>query len=313
MKKKLLLFSATCLIGSVAFAQLGDDYQQSNVDWEEDSTEITTINEIFESQQSIASHRSNQIHKHKVWSNRKFTNISFNTTKMDSKKPINMGLGPVDLNYKSEWGISITRGKNFLLHKQPIANVLSFYLDYIGFDFGVNHYNYANAGRLFDLSAKFTYSGNNKTKTGAYTPWDFSKYEANYGMRLGPSITIAPFALLKNRSLNFLKFNFYWHIGYNVSLMYLEQDKKETHYVAFNSKNDGVKARFLLSHGIYNAFGFNVSWKRIGLGFEKRTGDHNYVPIIDEEDFGTKEALKQNSNEYKFKTSAGRIFIQFRW
>ena len=311
MKKKLLLITATCLFESVAFAQLGIENKLSNIDWEEDSTEITTISDIFDAQQSIASVQSKQDHMSKVWSNRKFTNISYNSTKMDSKQNINLGSGPVKLNYKSNWGVAFTRGKNFLLHKKPIANILSFFFFYIGFDLGVNHYNYTE-GRPFDLNASFTYIDNDNSKQGLYTPWDFNKYEVNYGMRLGPSITIAPFATLSNKMLNFLKINFYWHIGYNVSLFYIEKDETKNHYVTYDSKNDGVKPRFNLGHGVYNALGFNVSWKKIGLGFETRKGSYDYFPIVDD-DFGTKDGLKQINNEYKFKTSTSRIFIQFRW
>jgi len=196
MKMNLVYAMVASMFALSSFAQNEQDDRLANIDWDEDSTEIQTVSDILKMQQSISALKKGKAHTSNVWSNRKFTNISFNNVKMDSKDGVSTGptMGVTDMksrSYKSNWGVSITRGKNFRLHN-PIGNVLSFYLDYVGFDFSVSHFKYEEG---FKFDAMATFKDEKLGEQNCYfTPWGFEKYEANYGMRLGPSITIAPFA-----------------------------------------------------------------------------------------------------------------------
>ena len=307
MNKKTLLTLIGCTACAFAMAQTDRESRLANIDWEEDSAEIVTISDILADQQKVASVRNREQHIGDVWSNRKFTNISFSTMKMKSDGQINTGGAARNLEYDTNWGVAITRGKNLLLHRKPIGNVLSFYIDYVGFDLGVNHYEYKEDSPLYDPLLTFTDSENNEYCR--FTPWDFEKYEVNYGMRLGPSVTIAPFANLRQGGLNFLKLNFYVHFGYNVSFNYIGKDKVDEdkngsldHYVSGTGESE-AKASSNLGHGMYTTFGFNLSWKKFGVGLESRSSKYEYKPL--DSDFG--------EDKYKFKTNGTRFFIQFRW
>ncbi len=291
------------------FAQTDQDDRLANIDQDEDLTEIQTVNDILKMQQNISAQKLGNAHNRNVWSNRKFTNFAYNNVKMDSKDGVSMGptMGDGrDLSYKSNWGVSITRGKNFRLHN-PIGNVLSIYLDYVGFDLSVSHFKYED-GYQFNAEATFTTDPKRQGKECFFTPWSFEKYEANYGMRLGPSITIAPFAN-SGSGVSFLKINGYFHFGYNIDFCFIPKDSDEDHYVTgtYDSNNDGVAMRLNWSHGVYTAAGASLSWKHIGVGFETRSGENKYKPFDDT--FG-KDVDYLN---YKFKNKASRIYLQYRF
>lgn len=310
MKMKLVYAMVASMFALSSFAQNEQDDRLANIDWDEDSTEIQTVSDILKMQQSISALKKGKAHTSNVWSNRKFTNISFNNVKMDSKDGVSTGptMGATDMksrSYKSNWGVSITRGKNFRLHN-PIGNVLSFYLDYVGFDFSVSHFKYEE-GFKFDASATFE-DPKLKNQNCYFTPWSFEKYEANYGMRLGPSITIAPFAN-SSSGISYLKINGYFHVGYNIDFCFIPKDTHEERYVdgTYNTNYDGVAMRLNWSHGVYTAAGANLSWKRVGIGFETRSAENKYKPIDDS--FG-KDIDFLN---YKFKNKATRVYLQYRF
>lgn len=305
MKKKTTMALLGCMITSVVWAQAPIDSRYDNIDWDEDTMEIVTVNDVLMSQQTVAAVKNNDLQLERVWSNRKFTNISYSLShKMTSSGQILTSTGLRDLEYEAEWGLAVTRGKNFLLHRRPIGNVLSFYIDYVGFDFSVNHFDYADDCPLFDPTLDFTDSQGNTNRM--YTPWDFKKYNVSYGMRLGPSVTLAPFANT-NSGMRFLKLNLYAHFGYNVSVCYIEKDSNNEHTVSTSSGgsyyDDAPGAAFNIAHGVYNAFGLNLSWKKVGVGYETRSAKYKYKPIDN----------KFGKDKYNFKETDSRIYLQVRW
>jgi hypothetical protein len=64
---------------------------------------------------------------------------------------------------------------------------------------------------------------------------------------------------------------------------------------------DNLKAE--LGHGITNSFGFSISWKGIGIGYELRSASLKYK-ALSPSDFG--------SESNKFSTKLSRVFVQFR-
>ena len=302
MKRKFILF-LSCIFSIVAFAQVEDENKTVSVDWKEDSTEITTINDIIKVQQQLTSRSDTEKHFASVWGRRGYFNFSYNNTTLKPKSDIptgvpelNNGLVP---NFKSDWGVSIQYGRSYRLHKKPIGNVATFNIDYTGIDLNVNHFKAEGDG-------KNLYDSSNKNGEYFFIPWNMEKYEADYGMSLGPSLTLAPFNLLNSKGLHFIKFNVFFHVGYHVSVLYMPNDKKadintDTNSEEFKSMESNLKLDW--GHGMMTSFGFNVSWKAIGVGYEHRNGSLKYKPM-NTGDFG--------KDSYDFKSITNRIYLQIR-
>lgn len=300
MKRKFVLF-LSCFFSFVAFAQVEEDKTVS-IDWKEDSTEITTINDIIMVQQQLTSRSDTEKHFSSVWGRRGYFNFSYNNTKLSPKSSILTEFGTNVPDFKSDWGVSIQYGKSYRLHKKPIANVALFNIDYTGIDFNVNHFKAEGDGKLYDSSKKFT-----KDKdTYYYTPWNMEKYEANYGMSLGPSLTLAPFNLTNSKALHYLKFNVFFHVGYHVSVLYMKNNKDadaNTDTTSEDFKNMESNLKLDWGHGLITSLGFNVSWKAIGIGYEMRNGNIKYK-AANTGDFG--------KDEYEFKSATNRVYLQIR-
>ena len=304
MKKKLTL-SIVCLAALNVFGQNVQDQEIfKNVDWKEDTTEITTINDIVKMQQDVTNKNYKASHYRDVWSRKSYLNLSYNTTTLTPDQTIPTGVGNgVVPEFKSNWGFSLQAGRSYALHNTPIANILQFNLDYTYLDLNVNHFTHEGNGKgLYDSSAKQTIDG----KEYYYTPWNLEKYELNYGMAIGPSISIAPFTSLNAKGLHHIKLNLFYHIGYHVSLLHMVSDEKadvntDTMSKDYELLKDNMKLD--LGHGLITSFGFSVTWKWIGVGYEYRSASLKYKSL------STNDFSKES---YKYKASSSRVFIQFR-
>ena len=202
MKRILIVFSLSFLSSFASFAQeVKDDLQ--NIDWQEDSSEIVTVADIIEDQQAVTYQNLREEHFADVWSHRTYLNISSIKSKLTPQDKIPTGMGGVVGEFKSDWGASLTWGHSYPLHKHPIANVAQINIDYNWMDLNVNHYKIEGDGvGVYDSSKKF--NGNPNTPATEpfsksdmyYTPWNLEKYELNYGMSIGPSLTLAPFTYI---------------------------------------------------------------------------------------------------------------------
>ena len=312
MKRKQLSLAAV-LFPLLAFSQTVTENASSSVsDQEKDTTVFVSIADIIKEKEETAS-RGNVIkHFNEVWGRRSYLNISYNFSTLSPKEDIKTGIDDelVD-NVKNNVGVSLQFGKSFRLHKKPIANIVHFYLDYTGIDLSFNHYSIGNYGiDVFNSASKYSVAsgkGGTKTSTIYYVPWNLEKYEVSYGMTLGPSITVAPFTHINNKNgLHFLKFNMYFHIGYQASMLWIvgnddadmNPDDRSTD---FKTVSEALKMNW--GHGLLTSFGLSLTWKSIGIGYEHRVAQNKFKPA-DTTDFG--------SDTHKFKTSTDRIYISFR-
>lgn len=304
MKKKLIV-SFGCLLALSAFGQnVNDQDILKNVNWQEDSTEVTTVDDIIKMQQGVTGRRFKESHFSDVWSRKSYFNISYNSTTLSPDETIYSGIGDDHIpEYKSNWGVSLQLGRSYALHKNPIANLLQFNIDFTYVDLGANHFEIEGDGKnLYDSNAKLSYEDRSDY---FYTPWNLEKYEFNYGMAIGPSMTIAPFTSTNSRGLHHVKLNLYYHIGYHVSFLWMQdhedadvnQVKDERH----NKMNDVVKMD--LGHGLIQSFGFSVTWKFIGIGYEHRSAGLKYQSLASSE---------FSKDKYKFNSSTNRVFLQIR-
>ena len=305
MKRKLI-FILTCLLSTAVFAQVENDDNKVVIDWSEDSTDITTIQDIIKVQQQVTNRNVTEQHFADVWGRRGYFNFSYNTTKLSPKGNYPNGLddGPVG-ELKSNWGASIQYGRSYRLHKKPISNVALFNIDYTGIDLNVNHFEAIGNGTYkYNSSIKQTIKEDGKDNEYYNLPWNMEKYEVNYGMTLGPSLTLAPFNLLSGNGLHYIKFNVFYHIGYNISMIYSPNDKKLDENQSgedFQAMESNLKMAW--GHGMMQSFGFNISWKAIGIGFEHRSSTIKYK-AVNTKDFG--------KNEYEFSSATNRISLQIR-
>ena len=309
MKRKFI-FIMTCLFSTAVFAQVENEDDKVSIDWSEDTTEITTIKDIIKVQQQVTNRNATEQHFADVWGRRGYFNFSYNNTKLTPKdNDYPNGQGGFVSEMKSDWGASIQYGRCYRLHKKPIANVATFNIDYTGIDLNVNHFKAEGTGQ-YDSRDRHPGEGDKKSESFYTLPWNMEKYEVNYGMSLGPSLTLAPFNLLNGNGLHFIKVNVFYHIGYNVSMIYSPNDKKldvnQSGVVDYNDTDyKAMESNLKMSwgHGMIQSFGINLSWKAIGIAYEHRTGKIKYK-AMNTSDFG--------KNEYEFDNATNRISLQIR-
>lgn len=298
------------LLALPAFAQNEfEDERMGNIDWSEDSTEVTTIQDIIKQQQKVTTTIATEQHYVDVWGRRSYFNIAYNSTTLSPKDVVPTGLKDNSKvrDMSSDWGVSIQYGRSYRLHKKPINNMFQFYVDYTGIDLNANHFKAEKAGGYCYDSSNYVETGESYRKDKHYyTPWNMEKYEFNYGMSIGPSLTIAPFTASETTALHFLKLNVYYHIGYHISLLYMPNDDSvdantDTSSNDRKDMDDALKMEW--GHGLINSFGFNISWKAIGIGYEYRSASLKYKPM-NTSNFG--------DDKYKFSLPCSRVYIQIR-
>ena len=310
MKRKLLTLT-TFLFPLLVFSQVTEDSTLVQVfEQEKDSMKFVSIADIIKEKEETTSRNDLIKHFDQVWSRRSFFNISYNSSTLVPKEDTPSGVGNATVqNCKSNIGISLQAGRSYRLHKKPIANILQFYIDYSGLDLIYNHYTIEGNGKnIYNSTQKYEVTNAKKGVTHSYyyIPWNLEKHEGSYGMSVGPSFTVAPFTHIPNRNgLHFLKFNMYFRIGYQVSILYMvnneEADMNKVEDDDFERMSDNLKMNW--GHGLLTNFGLSLTWKSIGIGYEHRVA-HNKYKAITTEDFG--------KDSYKFKTSTDRVYISFR-
>ena len=311
MKRKILLLAS--LFAFSAYAQdVNEDERMANIDWSEDSTEVTTIQDIIKQQQKVSTTHATERHFEDVWGRRSYFNIVYNSATLSPKGSVLTGVSDINggraKDMSSDWGLSIQYGRSYRLHKTPINNMWQFYIDYTGIDLSANHFKKEGGSQVYDSRSKFL--PKDSKDSCYYIPWNMEKYEFSYGMSIGPSLTFAPFINNNNPGLHYLKFNLYYHLGYHISFLYMPNDKDadrnpavnktDKNYTDKEKMNDETKLDW--GHGFMHSFGFNISWKFIGLGYEYRTASLSYKSITDS--FG--------KDKYDFNSNYSRIYLQIR-
>lgn len=285
------------------------------IDAAEDTTQVNTINDIIVMQEKVSSRNITDAHYSNVWSRKSFFNPGYVTSKVTSKDDVFLNnTTKQKLSFKHDWGAQIELGHSYTLHRGAIANMVQINLDYTYIDLTVNHYKADEALSQFDSNQKWegepgheapSESTSYNSDSYEYLPWGADKYDATYGMSLGPSITLAPFTPLHIKGLDFLKFNVYYHIGYNVGLMLMDEKSQSHSSATGNKESKGLSFDYLSwGHGLSTSFGLSVSWKSIGIGWETRTANLKYKPISTGEygDFET-----------QLKNTSSRIYLSIKY
>lgn len=315
MKRKLILLSSLLAFSFCSFAQIAaTESDRQNFDPEENLNNVVSVKKLIQDHQVATSSNYAEKHFEQVWKHRTYLNLNYVNGTLTpiseivegEEKPggVPTGIGNRTDSYKSSWGAALKNGSNARLHKKPIANMFQFNLDVNWIDLSVNHYNaesngkniYSSENANTTTNTNWNYSKNESCK---YTLWNVEKYDISYGFTLGPSLTLAPFNYVNSKGLHFVKFNIYYHIGYNISLMMM-RCTPEGDITSQDKENNTVMD---YGHGLCKTFGMNLSWKSIGLGYETKNSTYKYKPITG----------GYGDDASKFKSTSSRLYLQFRF
>lgn len=293
-----------------------------NIDFEEDTITTNSLKDIIAMQELVYSkqYRSKTIAG--VWKRHNFFAVSYANTSLSGKglyvyDPASDDMTKRDTKYKSDWGVALKRSNTAAFHKKPIAEIVSFGLEYSLFDLAVNHYAEEkdmrfNSNLTFtDENAKSDNSYSSADKTRYYMPWGSEMYTFAYGVHLGPSIIVAPFTKLSNPGLAHIRLQTYFTVGYRASLMWMRADSNndvnqpDSDKVSsnnFTKVDDSNKLSF--GHGFVTTWGIRLNWKGIALGYEIVNGNYSFKSF---------ETNIYGSQNYKFSESSQRISLIYTW
>lgn len=227
----------------------------------------------------------------KIWKDRaKYFNLAYVKQKLQYKD--------IDgLQYESDFGVAISRGRTYYLHKKPILKMIKFGIDWTQFDI-----NYAKYGKLTEDLSETT--GDPSVSGEESMDLDLGMHQLDFGMHFGLSLTVNP--------VSHLKVNGYYRFAPSASLILLDDD---------------VSVQFVP----FNVFGGAISYKVISIGVEARKGSAKYKNFSVNEDaessmegwedienpgdINTGDLLDDviNSEKINFKTLSTRVYISFRF
>ena len=281
MKKILLPFAITLLTVMGAMAQ-----ENGNTDKRLDSLQQVVNKLATQIDDSEEADR-----QQKIWKDRaKYFNLAYVKQKLQYKD--------IDgLQYESDFGVAISRGRTYYLHKKPILKMIKFGIDWTQFDI-----NYAKYGKLTEDLSETT--GDPSVSGEESMDLDLGMHQLDFGMHFGLSLTVNP--------VSHLKVNGYYRFAPSASLILLDDD---------------VSVQFVP----FNVFGGAISYKVISIGVEARKGSAKYKNFSVNEDaessmegwedienpgdINTGDLLDDvnNSEKINFKTLSTRVYISFRF
>lgn len=273
--KKLLLLALSLFVGGgiAASAQEASQYKLDSLN--------RALDELSTRVQQTEAAENNRA----IWKDRsKYFNLSYvkQTLSPDIDGWKTLGGGEL----KSDIGAALVWGKTYYLHRKPLARMIKFGLDWSWMDF-----NYAQ----YKLET-YDYDTNKPDSEKAH--------QLEYGMQIGPSVTINP--------IHHLKVSAYFRVTPSYSMMYVNEEFYH-HYATFCNT------------------GFAVSWKVLSVGCEWRWGKANYNGLsvdlddltgdYDESDFGNGSDIDMPSvddvlvslDKVKLKTKSVRVYLSFRF
>ena len=271
MKKFLFtLFALACALTSYAMEN-------------GDTVRVTTLEDIIAQESKNTTDVSYNQHLRKIWGKTNYFNISYNKTTLSSDE-LPLGGASVGSNeFKNKFGMGLQWGKTFNFNKKAIGDVLFCGLDVTWMDLNFNQYDRADSitkgyGEETGLAIKVM-------------PWHNKKMTLDYGISVGPSLTLYPFTLLHSNAADNIRLHGYFHLGYKGEV--------------FIIKEVGDDTQTAWGHGLFTAFGASLTFNAIGLGVEVRNDNNINVKHVDTKEFGD---LKM-----KFKEKTTRIYLQVRF
>lgn len=230
------------------------------------ATETDSLRQVVDNLSRQLQTQQDDERSYKIWKKRsKYFNLGYVNQSLIFKD-----LG--DEKLKNDFGVSISWGKTYYLHKKPLLGMLKFGLDWSWVDLNYSKYTISEiddpysdpVGGIVDETI------------------DIGNHQLEYGMQIGPSVTINP--------VHELKISLYFRLTPSYSMMYLDE--------SFNS-----------NFALFYSFGGSVAWKVISIGVEGRWGQAKY------KGFSLEDADLEgiSSTKTKLKTNSVRFYVGFRF
>lgn len=222
----------------------------------------------------------------KIWGKKGYFNFSFNMMKMSSDNLPTVG-GTYSAEYDDKFGFGLQTGTVFNFHKRPVGKVFFFGLDYMWIDLNANKYVHTYPGANYKMGDTKPY----------HMPWNYEKWTFDYGMSIGPSVTIYPFTTMRQKPADNIRLQLYFRAGYSIGGLLFTNVKRPDESTENNQLAWG--------HGFYTTFGANLTWKSIGIGYEIRNNPKNKVKCV--------SSAFEEADPVELKQTTGRVYLQLRF
>lgn len=294
MKRTFLIF-ASIVIGALNLASQIVIYDEPAEDPSEQpvnsvshtdsiSTEIANLNKRL-----AKIERDNE--NKRIWGGRgRFTKIGIN------KAQTAMEGCPIE---NGEWSFFLSKGATYLFPSNPIAGMIKVGFDAVWIDIMVSKYKspYSDEyGNVNDKSINADLSFDEDGNPAFDYDLNLGRYSASVGIAgVGPNVSVAPFANMKNRILRPLRVSLYFH--YQPTAMAYIMSEHGDSEVAWSFCN------------LFD-FGGNIRYKGIAIGMEGKWGNGKFKSI-DLESFDIDELGFDSNAKYKRRFANTRFYIQF--
>ncbi len=266
MKHKLLILSLSVMaVFAVSFRAAAQEPGQSD----DKAGEVDSLQAVVNSLNARVQSAEQAELDRAIWKNRsKYFNIGYVNQKLTDKT--------YGGELKSDFGVSLSWGKTYYLHKKPLFNMMKIGLDWSWLDI-----NYAKSSlEDFDFETNETFTSD--------------IHQAEFGMQFGPSVTVNP--------VHHLKVGAYFRVTPSYSLLYLDETVHH-HFVAFC--NAGLTVA-------WKVVSVGAEWRWGTAKYDGMTFDESELDEDDMSDPSVDDVLK-NVPDRKFKTSSFRIYFGFRF
>ena len=222
----------------------------------------------------------------RIWKKRaKYFNIGYITNQTLTDKV------DAEAEWKSDFGVSLTFGKTYYLHKKPLLNMIKFGIDATWFELSYAKYSEPD---VFAEGGSYTRAYNDYSS--GYEDYyeedfDLGIHQIDASMHVGPSVTVNPVGDLKVAA--------YFHYVPTYSMVVID-----------DSFGHGYVSNF--------AFGASVAYKAISVGIEHRwakKATYNGLSF-DEEGMDYDAPNFEDvieSDKWKMKSKSFRVFLSFRY
>lgn len=251
-----------------------------------DSNSYVTLNDIVKREAENKSNQDDQAFHEKLWNKRSYLNISYVSAKLQSSEFPTAG-GTYDREFKSSAGVNLQYGHTYDFHKKPIADMVFIGLNYTGIDLSYAKYNAEETPAMYVLAGKEPYP----------TAWHNKKQTIDYGMALGPAVTVYPFASLGKPETDKIRLQVYFQVGYNARVTIISD-------MPSDPVSDKMKTVYSFAHGLSTKIGASLTWDFVGLGFELWNAPSYKNTYFDD---------KYDTGSMKSKVKSSRVFLQFRF
>lgn len=228
--KKLSILLLLCIgVCAPAWAQEPELLDEGNISYTQD--ENAQLQEQVAALTERLSSVEKEAHNQAVWKKRsKYFNIGYDMQQLS--------FDGNDLKLKSDFGISLSWGKTYYLHSEPILGMIKIGLDWSWLDFTYTQYKFEESyGWGYEEDDDwYEYDDYEESNSLSYTA---------IGMQFGPSITVNP--------IDHLKASLYFRVTPSYAMTFGSSDFNGSYSTCFN-------------------LGLSVAWRAISVGFEQRWG-----------------------------------------